>query len=96
MSEFSESQDNLREGSDNDHGDGDDDDDDDDDNLYQDVSDLNIVDNSASEELAPKAPVIKDMATSLEHKERGNGLFKEKNYDGAIDEYTIAIGRKIL
>jgi hypothetical protein len=23
-------------------------------------------------------------------------LFKEKNYDGAIDEYTIAIGKKIL
>jgi hypothetical protein len=89
MSEFSEPQDNSRKGSD-------DDDDDDDDNLYQDVSDLNIADNSVIEELAPKAAVIKDMALSLQHKECGNGLFKEKNYDGAIDEYTIAIGKKIL
>ena len=71
-----------------------DDDDGDDDNLYQDVSDLNIADNDVSSaKLAPAVQSVeKDTTLSLQHKELGNGLFKEKNYDGAIEEYSLAIG----
>ncbi len=43
----------------------------------------------AEEEIAG---LEKDMAKSVAHKELGNALFKDKRYDNAIDEYSLAIG----
>lgn len=54
------------------------------------ADDAEPTDEKTQEELANESHE-KDITKALEAKERGNGLFRAKDYDGSISEYSLAI-----